>query len=756
MNFAQRHITLSFFALALLYNTVSYAQEEIYLSDGQLDSLALCSATMPDDTSRLSVLYTICQYHYNVDSTEKYALQYLNLSIKLGSKIDLAQSYRFLAWSSFYKNDYKSSIDYHYKSLIIWDSLMNESKMSFHYVELAKIFVMTRQYNKADELFGKALKYYINTKDSTNVAEVYRNLGYMCIEFSLMETANDYFKKALEIDLSLNNLVNVGEDYYMIAYNICNNKLQINKEQLNYAISLMLKALDYQQDNPRAYLWTCMLLYMAYDMLLNKTENNIEFQQMLDSCQYYQNRCIQQIKKSGFVDNIIHIEIINAQYNITIGNYKEAQKNIKAIEKKINDNRDLEGEFLKELYEISLWYYESVGDYKSALDWQKKINAYDFSSKPNDFAIQLEQTNAQTKFDEMIRQREQEARENSIRYEESIKRRNIAVTFTLICLILVTLLAINVFRHLVQHRRTNKILLEQQNTILLKNEELNKQAEKISVQRDEIERQRNDLGKINERMTESIQYAKRIQTATVPGKGLLTQMFGETLVYWKPLDIVSGDFYWAAQKEQCRLIAVAGSSGHGVPGAFVSMLGISSLDDIVLITEMSKISASEILEKLKQKLAEALNQNTSIDETINGINISLCIINHENMTVQYAGANSPLVIIRNGKHIEYSGDKMTIGFHANKAGLVFTNNVIPIQKSDVLYMYTDGLLDQFGFDENGNKNRFGKKRFMKTLCDISTKPFNEQKEMMEKTFSDWTRNGEINQGEDQLLIGITF
>ncbi len=755
MEVAKRHISLIVLALVLLTNTVAKAQHEEYYTDEQLDSLALLSASMPDDTNRLKILNNISAYHYNVDSTEKYANQLLELATKLDDKQGIAQSYRYLAWSSFYRNDYVTSREYHYSAIIIWTEFNDEKNLSYHYLELGINYAMLGQFKQADKFFGMALKYYANNNDYEYMSEVYRNMGYMCIVHKMFETANDYIDQALKYDMIRCDTMSIGEDYYykatsMVDYHTYNPKT----DALNYAIKLCRIALGYQQENTRAYLWTNRLLYTAYYTKLCETVDENQIKQLSDSCLFFRKECLKTIKRCGFVDSYLDIKSIDAKYFIKVGNFEMAQKYLAEMKEYLDENKNLESEYLEDIYVGYKLYYEAIGDYKKALEYERKIDEFVVSQKSNEFAMQLGQTNAQTKYEEIMRQKEQEERENNIRYEEQIKRRNVAISLALICFLLMSALTINIFRNLVSHRRTNKLLLEQQNLILEKNEELNQQTEEISAQRDEIETQRNDLERVNERMTESIQYAKRIQTATVPNQEMLSQMFGEMLVYWKPLDIVSGDFYWATQKDQFRVLAVADCTGHGVPGAFMSILGISSLNDIVLANDISKVKASEILDQMKGRLINALHQKTGLHETQDGIDISLCIFNYEKMTAQYAGAYRPLIIMRDGEMIEYKGDKMPVGYHAIKSDQVFINNEFSLVKGDTIYMYTDGLPDQFGIDETGNKSKFCKVRFAQMIKDVYLKPFSEQKKEVEKRLSEWTRNGQIEQIDDQLLIGI--
>ncbi len=741
------------FLVSIAINNRSFAQDYSFNDSIYLDSLIRLSNTLPDDTSRLNLLYKISYKHYNIDSTEKYARLTLGLASQFKDYYKVGKSYYFLGWCEYYRSNYPKSCDYYYTSLAIFDSLDNKIEMGLCYNGLAQSLYEYQDFIQADTCLQSALKIFYELNDTVNISASYRNLGYFCVQSGLYSVSENYYRKALEFDLKSHDNNAIAEDYYGIGladYFIYSDLKQ--DSFMSKSKKHLLKAYEMLSggNNIYVYMQTVQLLRDVYFSCDNG--GNIG-KTMLDSSLFFRDKEMELIKMTGYEESVASSKTKDILYYTKTGNYVEIEKIISEIEPLIEDSL-LSTYVVVDFYNVCHSYYKAIGNYKKALECKEKEIFVQANCFNRDLGMRLIKSDAKVGYEKTLRQRELKNFEENIRIQEKLKIRNISICFVTACCILMAILAIVIARSLLRHRRISAILMHQRNMISERNEELKQQTEEISVQRDKIEKQRNDLEIINERMTESIQYAKRIQSAAIPSLDLLSQMFGEVLIYWKPLDIVSGDFYWAAQKGPFRVLAVADCTGHGVPGAFMSILGISSLNDIVLANDISRVKASEILDQLKYKLINSLHQKNGIHQTHDGIDISLCIFNYEDMTAQYAGAYRSLIVMRNGEMIEHKGDKMPVGYHAIMKDKLFTNCEFPLVKGDVIYMYTDGLPDQFGIDETGNKSKFCKVRFVQLIKDVYLKPFSEQKNEVEKRLSDWTENGRFEQIDDQLLVGI--
>jgi serine phosphatase RsbU (regulator of sigma subunit) len=261
---------------------------------------------------------------------------------------------------------------------------------------------------------------------------------------------------------------------------------------------------------------------------------------------------------------------------------------------------------------------------------------------------------------------------------------------------------------------------------------------KISEQKDKIEQQQKEL-------EESLEYASSIQAALLPDLRYFHKLFEDSFIFFKPRDIVSGDFYWYARRGNRIAVTAADCTGHGVPGAFMSMLGISFLNEIV-----SKCipHANAILNRLRENVMKALHQTGEMQENKDGLDIALCVIDLDEMMLEYSGAFNPLYMIRNGKLLETRGDKMPIGINAI-AEKSFKNHKIKLKKGDLIYLFSDGYADQFGGPDD---KKFKYASLKKLLLKISSKPLKSQNKELERSFIRWKADNE--QLDDVLIIGL--
>ncbi len=249
----------------------------------------------------------------------------------------------------------------------------------------------------------------------------------------------------------------------------------------------------------------------------------------------------------------------------------------------------------------------------------------------------------------------------------------------------------------------------------------------------------------------SINYAKKIQSAILPSKKAIQEIIPESFVLYKPRDIVSGDFYWISKKVKTLIITAADSTGHGVPGAFMSMLGISFLNEITSRNmkniNSNSINSADILNQLRELIKKSLRQTKKSTEARDGIDMALCMIDKQTNTMQYAGANNPLYLIRNNELIITKGTKNPVGIYIKEKP--FINHIIQLEKNDIIYLFTDGYQDQLG----GLKNRkFTPKRLRELLLEINQKPMDIQKNILDKNIIEWIGKGK--QIDDILILGF--
>lgn len=263
--------------------------------------------------------------------------------------------------------------------------------------------------------------------------------------------------------------------------------------------------------------------------------------------------------------------------------------------------------------------------------------------------------------------------------------------------------------------------------------EVVEKTEKLKVAYDEIR--------------DSINYAKRIQDAIAPSKELIHSSFRDSFILFRPKDIISGDFFWFAKENNEVVIAAIDCTGHGVPGALMTVIGNSLLNQIVTVSNIN--DPGEILKRLDEKVLETLHHQGAAD-TNDGMDVSICSYNASKNELKFAGAKRSIYLIREGKCQEIEGDKFPIGSFQYNFKKVYKTHTINLKKEDSVYLFTDGYQDQFG----ANGKKFMKKRFREMLIGIQEDSMKEQKIRLEKEIDAWRGNAE--QTDDILVIGMRF
>ena len=297
------------------------------------------------------------------------------------------------------------------------------------------------------------------------------------------------------------------------------------------------------------------------------------------------------------------------------------------------------------------------------------------------------------------------------------------ILFYIIVLCAAIFLIINIIRFRERKLKKDKQILETK---------VMERTAKIEAQKQEI--------------TSSIEYASRIQRALLPEDTHFKKMFSDYFIIYSPRDIVSGDFYWTGEDDKRFFFTVADCTGHGVPGAFMSTLGISTLDEI--ITNNENLKTNSVLNLLREKVKTSLHQTGKDGEAADGMDVAFCALHKNKKILEYSGAYNPLFIFQEGELKEYKADRMPIGIYYGEKKS-FTNYEIKVQKGDTIYIFSDGFIDQFG-GPRGSK--YMKHNLKKLLSEIHHKPMTEQRNILENEFEKWKGAG--NQIDDVTIIGV--
>jgi serine phosphatase RsbU (regulator of sigma subunit) len=261
-----------------------------------------------------------------------------------------------------------------------------------------------------------------------------------------------------------------------------------------------------------------------------------------------------------------------------------------------------------------------------------------------------------------------------------------------------------------------------------------------------VNAEKSELELKNKNLTDSLIYAQRIQEALLPSETYFRKHFLDSFILFKPKDIVSGDFYWIGENDKQFFFSVGDCTGHGVPGAFMSTLGISTMNEI--ITNNIELQANTALKLLREKIKTSLHQTGKEGEAADGMDMAFCVLNKNKTILQYSGAYNPLFIVQGGEFKEYKADRMPIGIYYGEKD-DFTNYEINIKKGDTIYICTDGIYDQFGGPDG---SKYKKANLKRLLADNYYRSMAEQRAILENEFDSWKGSGE--QIDDVTIIGI--
>lgn len=436
--------------------------------------------------------------------------------------------------------------------------------------------------------------------------------------------------------------------------------------------------------------------------------------------------------------------------------YQDGEKNLKKAEeyflKALDISRKFNLELQKEALNALKDLYHGQRRYKEAFEMGEQYNLIKDSISSQQNVQEVMRRELVTDFGEKQAKLQAEKEKDAAVAEEKSRRQKVTIWSVVAGLVLVAVFSVFVLNRWRLTQRQNKII-EAQKTEVETQRELadsrriiaEEQKGVIETQKAEVEKAKHEVEEKNKDITDSINYAQRIQRAVLPHRRDIRAAFPESFVLFRPKDIVSGDFYWAAAGKDFFNIGCCDCTGHGVPGAFMSLLNISFLNQTV--KERGITDPDKILNDVRQSIVRALNPDGN-DERKDGMDAVLCSIDIKNKVLHAACANNPIWYIQNGELKEIKPDKMPVGSHTNME-VSFTKHSIQLQDGDSIYLFTDGYADQFGGPKN---KKFRYKQLEDILLANTLLPMKTQKDILENAFMEW--KGKCEQVDDVLVIGI--
>ena len=598
-------------------------------------------------------------------------------------------------------NDRLKAFDYANIAYALSQKINNKQKMGQCINFLGDLNWFSGDYTSASNYYYKALAIYEELKDTAGIAESYRNIGWIYMGQERYKETVDYFNKSLAINEKLGlidklianyddlGIVNKLMGNYEEAIKFCKHTIKLSEGKAS------IKGLATGHGN-------LAIIYVEmgeYDIAIESFQISNKNHELIDD--HY--NCAE-----GYIG------LADCYYQI-----KNYHKAIEYTEKALEIAKKFQYKTsLTSAYQILAKIYAAQKNYPNAYKYMELFSNLRDSTYNEKNSRQINEMSAKYESEKKELMISSLEKDKALSEEKSAQDKKFKIYLVVFCS-LIAIFTIFLFRSFLQKKKANNSL---------------------SLAYKEIEVQNKDI-------TDSINYAKQIQRARLSNPSIILNHLPDAFGLYKPKDVVSGDFYWFAEHENGKLLmAAADCTGHGIPGAFMSLIGIDELNHAVL--EKRLCDGSVILSSLNKGVKKALRQNEQNSMSRDGMDIALIIFDLKNNTLEYAGANRPLYYIRENKLHDITPTKAAIGGTTSNEQ-EFKSHIIDIKKNDMIYVFTDGFADQFG-GESGKK--FMTKRFKDLLLSIHHLPATEQEVRLEKSLEEWKK--EISQVDDILVMGV--
>ena len=663
----------------------------------------------------------------------------------------------------YFRNNNVDSSIYHYnQALKIHQQRTDDLKTGITLYNIGVVYYASSNYVEAFEHTKNSLNFFTIIGDISNMASAHSMLCEILFSSGFDTDAIEYCLTALTLYSEIESLegqsrvlssigkinLNLGEfdksiRYFNQAYYLAeeyNNPILLASSLRNLghyyleiknfdrALECFKNSLDLVQNKPEIE----KLGYLYLDMGITHTSIN-EFDSALENLQ----------KALLYADSSLNLEL-RAQVYSELGNlYSSTEmydiaivflKQSLFVAQKINADP-----ILQQCYKNLADFYDKQNDIENALKYYKLYTAHKDTLFSNQSAMQIAEAEALYDLDQKEKQIELLQSENKLREMEAAEKNMINI-WLISVLIFVFILTLVLYRQYRVQNKVNKALNEQKNAI-------NQQKLEIESQKENIEKANSILAEKNKQIIDSLEYAKRIQMSLLPDGKMLKKKFNDSFIWYLPRDIVGGDFYWYSENKNSICIVVMDCSGHGVPGAFMTVLANTLLNRRA--NEINRVDTpNNILSYLDKNVKKELNQHGIHLSAFEGIDMAVCIINLKLHRLKFSGAKMPIYFYSEGVLNRLNGNRQSIG-GGNSPSKKFDVSTINLKSGDKIYLATDGFQDQFGGDKG---KKFMKIHFKNLIKSTAALPMEEQCENLRAVFHQWK---DFNiQTDDILIMGI--
>lgn len=727
-------------AFPLFFSSVAFSQTR------NIDSLLNVLKTTKEDTSIVLIYGKLCRFYMSeLNDMEKvreyaskaytlseathfdkglgYGIFYLGLSEWTKGNFETALNNFKRAQDLFKKTDevkaegacyinigqvytelgrYQEALDYTKKGTAFSERLNDKVAMGSGYISIGNIYIMQGNFPEAITYFFKSLKIAEETNDRITFSYANNNIGDVFYAQNKLDLALLYYQKAVKYMESIKEERVAGSMYTGIG------NVYWKKKQYDRALIYHLKDLSIKEkfEDKQGIAIAC-----------NKIGFDYFGQKKFSKSLSYQLKSYSLCKNIGYKKGLIDA---SGGVGSVYTEQKEFAKALTYFNDMLATARELDyREGIRDAYENLSIVYNKMNDLEKALEYTELFHSEKDSLLNKENFKQIAELN--TRYDTDKKEKEILILTKDQALNSKIIRQQQLIRWGLIGgLSLLSVSIFSIYRRYRYKQRANVIL----------------------------EKQKEEIEQKNMLITDSIDYAQSIQEAVLPSPEKLQSFFPESFILHKPKSTVSGDFYWICELESHVICAVADCTGHGVPGAFMSLLGYNMLENIVKTYGVTEPQA--ILNALDLEIATRLTENSE-DGSHHGMDISIVSIHKKDLRLDYAGAHNPLYLVRNRELIEFKADKTSIGGKRTQPHL-FAQHSLQIQKGDLLYLFTDGFPDQIG---GPNRKKFYYQPFKGLLCSICSLPLKEQKARLEEVHTQWMGKKQ-DQTDDILVLGIQY
>ncbi len=712
----------------------------IYAQTNEIDSLKSIllkfevSKNFESDTNYLNTLNELAYKYYtsNPDSTRILSERSKILCEKVNYGIGKVVALRNMGVSAHVLGEYEKALNYYFNALKIAEKINYTKGIARMYNNIAATYNRQGKYSESLENHLKALKIREQIGDKAGVSASWHNIAIIYENQGKLKEALETSLKSLKVEEELGNKQGISESLINIA------ELYIKLENYSEALANSFRGLKLHQEmgDKRGIAYTLHAIATIYEKqgkYQESLENNFK---ALKICEEIGDKRV----ITSIQDGLATVYYAIKDYNKSLSYAKAGL----ALSEKIGVR-----EQVRQLNETLSKIYKAIGKYELALKHYEQFKLYGDSINNKEVEKKTATLEAQYEHEKQVVLIQAEQAKKDIENAKELEAHKFQRDGLILGAIFLILIVGLIFRNLQKQRKAKELLQAKNEEIEQAKEEIQQQSEELKTINTILNITSQDIQKKNKDIQDSIHAALRIQNALLPLPEELEKILGKDqfFVVFKPRNVVSGDFYWISEQQNKKIIVVADSTGHGVPGALMSMIGMQLLDQIV--NENRILSPERILKLIHIELVKLLKQEQTLARE--GMDIAIItILQSDNLiTIEYAGAMNPFYYVQNNELYHIKADRLPLGGFGTERN--FQKQTFHFDTPICIYLCSDGYQDQFGGSES---KKFMSRRFREMLLEIHQQSVIAQKELLEKTLYNWIKEGKETQTDDITVLGL--